>query len=84
MFQLSLQLIVGYWASKFQDPSGCTYNIADIVSYTAYGLAGLNLIALIAMRCTKKFSRGLFFTVFFIDFLIVLGIIVLQAIKGHS
>jgi hypothetical protein len=84
MFQLSLQLILGYWASKFQDTSGCVYHVSDLISYIAYGLAGINLIALIAMRCMMKFSRPLFFIVFFIDFLIAVGIIVIQALIGHS
>jgi hypothetical protein len=42
------------------------------------------LLALIAMRCTKTFSRPLFFSVYLLDTLIALAIIVLQAIKGHS
>jgi hypothetical protein len=84
MLQMSLQLILGYWASKFKEISGCSYYISDIISYVAYGLAGLNFIALIIMRCSNKFSRGLFFSVFIIDLLIAVAIIVVQAIKGHS
>lgn len=82
MFQLGLQLILAYWVSQHEGISGCDYNLPNIISYIAYALAGLNLIALIAVRCAKKFPRILFFLVFLGDFLIVVAIIILLIIKG--
>jgi hypothetical protein len=84
MFQLGLQLILGYWASRFNNLSGCSYSTSDIISYVAYALTTLNLIALLINQCSSKFSRGLFFTVYLLDIVIAIGIIAMQAIVGHS
>jgi hypothetical protein len=84
MFQLSLQLILGYWATHFRNSSKCYYNISDIVSYIAYALAAINFFALLINQCSKKFSRGLFWTVYILDLLIAAAIIAVQIILGHS
>lgn len=84
VFQLSIQLIAGYWASKHQFVEGCNNNIPNITSYLAYVLAALNLTALIAIRFSKKFPRFLFISVYIIDFAITLAIIIVQAVRSRS
>jgi len=84
MLQLSLQLISGYWASRHQGVGACEYSVPALTSYVAYGLAGLNLVALFSIRCSKKFPKILFFIIFILDFLIALAIIALQFFKGIS
>ena len=84
LFQLGGQLILGYWASKFDGIEGCDYNIHNIVSILAYVLAGLNLISIIYTRASVQFSRPFFFVVFLLNLIIIAGIMVLEIIKGHS
>ena len=83
MFQLGLQVILGYWASKHEDTyTSCDYYIPNIISYIAYGLAGLNFISLITIRCSNKFPRCFSFLIFFLDLCMAATIIVLQIVKG--
>jgi len=84
MLQLGGQLILGYWASRYDGIDGCDYNIPNIVSILAYVLAALNLISVIGIRIADKFPRAFFFIIFILDLLLAAAIITIQAIKGHS
>ena len=84
MLQLGLQLILAYWALRSEGINGCDFDTANLTSYLAYALAGINLIAVVIIRCTMGFPRALFFAVFIIDLLLALGIIAINAIKGFS
>lgn len=84
MFQLGLQVILGYWASKHENTyQSCDYTIPNIISYIAYALAGLNFIALIGVRCSSKFPRCFFFIIFFLDLCMAATFIALQVVKGQ-
>lgn len=84
MFQLGCQVVMAYWALKLTGIAGCDFATSDILSYLAYALLGLNLIALITIRCSAKFPRCFFFTVFFLDLVLAAGIIAINATKGYS
>lgn len=84
MFQLGCQLIIAYWALKSDGVSACDFNIPNITSYIAYGLAAFNLVSLIAIRCSDGFPRCLFFVVFILDVLAALAIIIINAVNGYK
>ena len=84
MLQLGCQLILAYWAIKNDGITGCDFGTPNITSYLAYALAGINLVAVIAVRCSKGFPRFLFFAVLIIDLLLAIAIITLNAIKGFG
>lgn len=84
MFQLGCQIILAYWALRIDGVTDCDFNTANITSYIAYGLAGLNIISVIAVRCSDKFPRCFFFIVFILDLLMALGIISLNGLNGYS
>jgi hypothetical protein len=83
IIQLSIQLISGFWATKYQIILQCDYTISNIISYISYGLACLNVGALIAMKFGKRFPKILFFLVLSLDFMAAVAIIVVEATKGN-
>ena len=84
MFQLACQIIIAYWALKICGIVGCDFGTSDITSYVGYALAGINLISVLVIRCSSKFPRCFFFTVFGLDLVLALGVIALNIIKGYS
>lgn len=82
MLQLGGQLILGYWATRFGGVEGCDNTIVNIISYMAYALAGINLIAVIYVRCAAKFPRVFFFLIFILDLGIAAAVIGVMASKG--
>ena len=84
MFQLGCQLIITYWALKSDGISTCDFNIPNITSYIAYGLAAINLLSLIAIRCSNGFPRCLFFGVLILDILTAIAIIIINAVNGFK
>jgi len=50
MFQLGCQIILAYCALYLDGVTGCEFGTATLSSYIAYGLAGLNIISVIAVR----------------------------------
>lgn len=84
MLQLGCQLILAYWALRNDGIQGCQFSIPGITSYIAYALAIINLIAVIAIRCSAGFPRCLFFAVFTIDLLAAIAIIAINAVKGFG
>ena len=78
--QLGLSLVIAYHVTTLVG-SECHTEFMKILQPVSYVLVGLNLVAMIYLRCREKFARPEFF-IFYALNLIVCGVVVVMGIAG--
>ncbi|CAM6001007.1 unnamed protein product [Sphagnum balticum] len=79
-FQLGLALVIGILISKL-DQTNCNDQFYGLISIVGSVLIGINLLAMVYLRCREAFPKVAFFVVFIAD-LILAGIFLVISFAG--